>query len=159
MTKKGFTLIELLAVILILSIILLIAIPAVNGLIEDSKKGAAEASAKNIVNAAETYYTEQAIKGVIVDNIDLTNSTLNYTGTHPTKGYVIFNYNKDKQIFLNFHTKPSNHYSKYNSVNSFIVSSNISIALDITVFSLKSTPATFNESSGLLLLPHFKNEI
>ena len=43
MNKKGFTLIELLAVIA------LITTPAVLNIIEDSKKSAAEASARNIV--------------------------------------------------------------------------------------------------------------
>ena len=51
MNKKGFTLIELLAVILILGIIALIAIPAVTNVIEDSKKGAAKASALHYIKA------------------------------------------------------------------------------------------------------------
>ena len=45
MKKRGFTLIELLAVIVILAIIALIATPAVLNIIEDSRKGAAEAKA------------------------------------------------------------------------------------------------------------------
>ena len=56
MKKKGFTLIELLAVIVILAVIALIATPAVLNIIEDSKKAAAEASARNVVSAAKTYY-------------------------------------------------------------------------------------------------------
>ena len=51
MNKKGFTLIELLAVILILGIIALIAIPAVSNVIEDSKKNAAKASALHYIKA------------------------------------------------------------------------------------------------------------
>ena len=53
MNKKGFTLIELLAVIVILAVIALIATPAVLNIIEDSKKSAAEASARNIVSTAK----------------------------------------------------------------------------------------------------------
>ena len=49
MNKKGFTLIELLAVILILGIIALIAIPTVNYILKESRKGAFEASARNII--------------------------------------------------------------------------------------------------------------
>ena len=49
--KKGFTLIELLAVILILGIIALIAVPQVTNTIEKSKKGAAETSAKHYIDA------------------------------------------------------------------------------------------------------------
>ena len=46
--KKGFTLIELLAVILILWIIALVAIPIVNNIIEESKRGSFESTLLNI---------------------------------------------------------------------------------------------------------------
>ena len=49
--KKGFTLIELLAVILILGIIALIAVPQVTNTIEKSKKGAVETSCKHYIDA------------------------------------------------------------------------------------------------------------
>ena len=39
-SKKGFTLIELLAVIIILGVLLLIAVPTVSKYIEDSRKNA-----------------------------------------------------------------------------------------------------------------------
>ena len=46
--NKGFTLIELLAVILILSIISLIAIPTVSGILKESRVGAIKSSMQNI---------------------------------------------------------------------------------------------------------------
>ena len=52
--KKGFTLIELLAVILILGIIALIAIPTITGVIKESRRGAWEATGNALVKAVET---------------------------------------------------------------------------------------------------------
>lgn len=56
MKNKGFTLIELLAVILILGIIALIAIPTVNNIIQESRKGAMETTGNNLIDSAESYY-------------------------------------------------------------------------------------------------------
>jgi type IV pilus assembly protein PilA len=63
MNKKGFTLIELLAVILILGIIALIAIPVVNNIIKEAKRGAFETTANNVVSAVEDACQLQALKG------------------------------------------------------------------------------------------------
>lgn len=63
MNKKGFTLIELLAVILILGIIALIAIPTVNNIINESKTGAWKSTANNVVSSYERYYQMCQIKG------------------------------------------------------------------------------------------------
>jgi len=90
MKKKGFTLIELLAVIVILAIIALIAVPAVLNIIEDSRKGAAEASARNIVSAAKTYYMSETMNGRTVGSIDLSTNTLKYDGDQASKGSIIF---------------------------------------------------------------------
>ena len=90
MKKKGFTLIELLAVIVILAIIALIATPAVLNIIEQSRKSAAEASARNIVNTAKTFYMQQTMQGTTVDNIDLSTNTLKYSGEQAIKGNITF---------------------------------------------------------------------
>ncbi len=47
---KGFTLIELLAVIIILGVLLLIAIPAMTGIIEGAKKDSWVSTAKNYIS-------------------------------------------------------------------------------------------------------------
>ena len=62
--KKGFTLIELLAVILILGIIALIAIPTVTNMIEESKRGALRTTALTLVKQAEQACTSEMIKGL-----------------------------------------------------------------------------------------------
>ena len=53
--RKGFTLIELLAVIVILAIIAIIAVPTISNVVKKARKGAAEASALNYIDAVEKY--------------------------------------------------------------------------------------------------------
>ena len=61
--KKGFTLIELLAVILILGIIALIAIPVVNDIIVEARQGAWVSSASQIASQYDLYVQRKEIKG------------------------------------------------------------------------------------------------
>ena len=59
--KKGFTLIELLAVIVILSILILLAMPSVLRIMENAKKNAFITEAESIIKAAQTQYAENAV--------------------------------------------------------------------------------------------------
>lgn len=54
MNKKGFTLIELLATLVILSIIMLVAVPSTISILDKSKKDAFVSDAKRLVALAET---------------------------------------------------------------------------------------------------------
>ena len=67
MKNKGFTLIELLAVIVVLAIIALIATPIVMNTINRSKKGAAERSADNYIDAVETAVATKHLDETILD--------------------------------------------------------------------------------------------
>ena len=93
MKKKGFTLIELLAVIVILAVIAIIATPAVLNIIEDSKKSAAEASARSIVGAAKTHYMKNIMENKPNSNVDLSTGTLKYDGEQAKKGNLTYDAN------------------------------------------------------------------
>ena len=90
MKKNAFTLVELLAVIVILSIILLIAVPAVKKTVDSAKKKTAENDALMIKNIAEKYYTSNLDSDEDLTSIDLTSNTLSYSGEKPSKGYLYF---------------------------------------------------------------------
>lgn len=62
--KKGFTLVELLAVIVILGIIAIIAVPVIVNLISDSKNKLHDEQVYQIENAAKKY----AVENIILDD-------------------------------------------------------------------------------------------
>lgn len=82
MQKKGFTLVELLAVIVILAVIALIATPNVLNMIEMSRKGAAESSTLNYVDAVDKTLIVKLMN--VVSNIDY-NQKYSITGLTLTK--------------------------------------------------------------------------
>ena len=97
--KKGFTLIELLAVILILGIIALIAVPQVTNVISNASKGAAETSAKHYLDAVNNVIALNQLdtdaSNDVADNADpgytvsaLAQKGVNFTGEGPSEGYV-----------------------------------------------------------------------
>ena len=79
--NKGFTLIELLAVILILGIIALIAIPTVNSILKESRTGAWKSTASQMTKAAENYFQLKQIKNE--------SYVINFTSGQASSGYVV----------------------------------------------------------------------
>ena len=104
MSKKGFTLIELLAVILILGIIALIAIPTVNNILKESRQGAFNASMQNIIKAAEEKCLTESMKGNTVRQFVFTNGKvspeLDVKGDLPKSGIITLNENCEANATL-----------------------------------------------------------
>ena len=91
MKNKGFTLIELIAVILILGIIALIAIPAVANAIEDSKKKSAEVTALSYIKAIDdqnALYKLQPDKFTPINSGNVEDLEVNIKGDGPKEGTV-----------------------------------------------------------------------
>ena len=93
MKRQGFTLIELLAVILILGIIALIAIPTVTNIIEEARMGAFKATVNEIANVAEQNCQLEGIKNLTPTtkiNFENGNPSINldYKGTSPDSGFI-----------------------------------------------------------------------
>ena len=87
--KNAFTLIELLAVIVVLAIIALIATPIVMNTINSAKKGAAERSADNYIDAVETTVATKRLDGNILEGTYTINDKGNLEGNGLTEPLVI----------------------------------------------------------------------
>ena len=92
--KKGFTLIELLAVILILGIIALIAIPQVTNVIGNASKGAAETSAKHYVDAVTNKIALSKLQSNPSEKLNdgvykAEDISVDITGEGPTSGTIV----------------------------------------------------------------------
>lgn len=73
--ERGLTLIELLVVVVILGIIAAIAVVAIGGLIENSRKDAQVSNAKQLFSAAKLYTSQNALASGEVVELGLTKAS------------------------------------------------------------------------------------
>jgi len=148
MKKRGFTLIELLAVILILGIIALIAIPIVNKIIKESRRGAFETTANNIVGAIEDACQLQVLKGeTITASYSFANGLvtpgLNVKGKLPTTGKVTVD--GDCDVTLNVNNGVYSATKEYDEENVTIVDGVVPLSYSVYA---NGTAVYFNPVTG-----------
>ncbi|MBP3766604.1 MAG: type II secretion system protein [Bacilli bacterium] len=91
MKKGGFTLIELLAVIVLIAVLSIIAIPTFTGVIEKVRKEAVRDSAYGLIEAADLYFSMNSNDTFKCDGdrcSDLANNKLSFKGSVPTGGEI-----------------------------------------------------------------------
>ncbi len=93
--NNGFTLIELLGVIILLALVALISVPAVNNIMNDSRRSGFETSMNNLSKAANNYFAanqakidEDLIFDYSNDGKSQFNDELDFGGTSPESGTV-----------------------------------------------------------------------
>ena len=119
MKKKGFTLIELLGVIVVLTLILLVAIPNISSTLERNKNKTDSNKEKNVISAAEVSfsvnkcdYSNACVIGIncLLANDFVTDDELLYSdGSSIADKYNVVAYNIDGQ--KNFELKKSSEVS------------------------------------------------
>ncbi len=104
--NKGFTLIELLAVIIILALVALVSVPAVNNIMNDSRRSGFETSMNNLVKSANNYFAANQAKidsditfDYSIDGENQFNEELDFGGTAPKSGTVTIK--SSGQVILN----------------------------------------------------------
>ena len=92
MNKKGFTLVELLAVVSILSLLVIIALPNIMSLFNEAKKNAYETELKNIYKAAQQQWMSDSLfstNEVVYSNCDgCSGKKLKLSGRSEIKYYI-----------------------------------------------------------------------
>ena len=99
--KKGFTLIELLAVILILGIVVVIAVPVIGNIVEDSRKKAAEVTANTYLDALTNQVVSKMLdfdgnNDIKDGTYDISELKVKIKGEKPTEGTVTIEKGKIK---------------------------------------------------------------
>jgi len=92
MNKKGFTIVELLAVIVVLSMILVIAVPKVLGAIETSKRETIRLKGESLVKEARNINSLNTSKDFyMIENNEFVGEKLNISGDLIDEGVILIN--------------------------------------------------------------------
>jgi len=90
--KNGFTLVEMMAVVILLGLVSLIAIPAVNTTIKNTRKSTFENSAYGVIEAGKLYYQNRELLGLELNDTTFTfpeATGLEVNGDKPESGKML----------------------------------------------------------------------
>ena len=93
--KKGFTLIELIVTIMLLAIIVLIALPSINGILDKNEKNNCNSLKRSIVEAAKLYASDNRYEIVWTKQIEECNLD-EYNANIYNNEYKYYNYYIEK---------------------------------------------------------------
>lgn len=159
--KRGFTLIELIAVILILGIIALIAMPVVTSILNDSKNESFKVSTANVLKAIEDECQVRRINGdeaekkYVIEN-GISGETINIKGKLPDAGVISVD---DECNITAYLSNGIVHIKKEKDSDDFINISNTSFNNIMTVKE-NGTVVYFNPNEGTICAEteaHFGN--
>ena len=136
--KKAFTLIELLAVIIILGVLMIIAVPSVTSYISNSRKSAYVTTAKNLMDGARTKVNEGKISVYDTDTTYYIPAAMIKTETGGAKSpygdfekaYVVVTYNGDNFDYYWVSvdtTKTGVRFEKYDQLDESDIKSNLEL--------------------------------
>lgn len=98
MKKKGFTLVELLAVITILGVIMIIAVPSYNRYIENARKKKCDADKMAIIDAGKAYITQKIYKNETL-RTEIKVGDLNLDKSFEKYGEITLKYDSTNYIY------------------------------------------------------------
>ena len=160
MKNKGFTLVELLAVIVILAVISIIAIPMIGNVIEESKKKALEQSVNGLVESANYYSIENdGIYEFLFDGEHqgqtTTGQKLSYNGSIDAEGKLYLD--KDGNVSICVYNDKYYAYKNYNS--GIVIGNRSEDNCDIGYDVISNKYIAFLESEGMSSNVYSKDEV
>lgn len=133
--ERGLTLIELLVVVVILGIIAAIAVVAIGGLIENSRKDAQVANAKQLISATKLYVSAEPIN-------ENTETTVYYIGDPATSnGNVLGKYIDELK-------DPMNDDKNFKTASVKVVNTSGKLTYKVTLVSTDATAVTYFDDNS-----------
>lgn len=143
LNRNGFTLVELLAVIVILAVLALVAMPNVTKLMENSRKNAFVTETIEFAKQATTAYTDLQISGSVASSADLYMPSTTFSYKQLDYNYFCISYARLAQSYIS----KSNGDSYNGIIEMFIPTSTNTTGKSVTFVSITNGKYAANRVS------------